>query len=83
MAKNYQQNLDKVNFFKRVDTYKSNLEILRENIIDVIELHDRKENPLSFTEIAEQLGLSSKSAAHLIYKANKPQLKKIKEYKIK
>jgi len=80
---NYNTNLDKVDFFKRAKAYKSLLEILRENIIDTIQMKDHKTDPKTFEEIAVELGLSSKSAAYLIYKANKSNFKKIKDFIIK
>lgn len=82
-AKLYQKNLDKVNFFKRAEDYKSSLEILRENIIDTIQMHDDKKDPKTFDQIAVHLGLSSKSAAYLIYKSNIKDYKKIKAFEIK
>lgn len=81
MKNSYQTNLDKVKFLKRVEYYRNILEILRENVLDVIKLRDKKK--MSFEAIAIELGLSSKSAAYNTYKANKPDYEQIKKYRIK
>lgn len=81
MTTTYKNNLEVVDFFKRVQKYNGFLEVLRENIVDVIDMRDKKK--MTFEDIAKELELSSKSAAYLIYKANKGNLTKIRKYKIK